>query len=101
MDRRESERKRADARVILHHPLLPGRPCRTRDLSPGGAFVLTPDAAHLRRGERLELTFTVALGNVTRVHHLSGVVAQITDEGVGLVMRRAERSTGGPLRAAG
>lgn len=44
----------------------------------------TPDAARLRRGTQLELTFVVDVGNVTKLHQFNGVVTQVAPDGVGL-----------------
>jgi len=84
VERRNSTRKTAATKVYLHHPSLPPRPCTTRNISATGAFVQTPDAARLRRGTQLELTFVVDVGNVTKLHQFNGVVTQVAPDGVGL-----------------
>ena len=100
MERRTLNRKRTETKVFLHHRDLPTTSCMTRDLSSGGVFVETRDAMNVQRGNRLELTFAVDLGNVTRLYQLSVVVAQVAVDGLGLVIDRsvAPHSSATPRR---
>lgn len=100
MERRLTHRKRADTKVFLHHPELPATPCITRDLSPGGVFVLTPHAVRIPIHTTLEMTFAVDLGRVTRLYEFEVTVVRCTPEGLGLAIERARpaRSRAGPHR---
>ena len=88
VERRNAIRKTAATKVYMHHPSLPPRSCTTRDISATGAFVQTPDAALLRPGIQLELTFVVEVGNVTKLHQFNGVVTQVASDGVGLTISK-------------
>lgn len=95
MERRFADRKRTTTKVFLHHPDLPSTPCLTRNMSKGGVFVEVEGALNIQRGTRLEMTFAVDLGNLTKLHQLQVVVAQVARDGLGLSIERLlpERST--------
>ena len=95
MERRTRIRKRTETRVFLHHPDLPGSPCTTRDLSPEGVFVFTPNADAIAIDTELKMTFAVDLGAVTRLYEFEGTVVRRTGEGLALAIDRFR-----PMRAA-
>ena len=85
-ERRHKLRFPAETKVILSHPALSQSRCATRDLSDGGAFVVTTEADRLPRGTNLGVTFVVQLNNVAKLHHFAAYVAQVHDDGLGLIL---------------
>ena len=85
MERRLTTRHRARTAVYV---LLPGRRrrlCRARNLSATGVFVETGDMG-LRQGQTVELAFAITLGQVTKIHRRTAVVAHVSRGGTGLMM---------------
>jgi hypothetical protein len=71
------------------HPI----PCRAENVSEGGLFVVLPDDAVLRVGERCEVTFTTEAGGATgkAIPSLSGLTCYAT------VVRTSNRPGERPL----
>ncbi len=101
MERRLADRKRTTTKVFLHHPDLPTTPCLTRNMSKGGVFVEVQGAHLIERGTRLEMTFAVELGNLTKLHQLAVAVAQVAPDGLGLSIERLlpERTVRGAVNS--
>jgi hypothetical protein len=85
MERRLHARHRAKTSVYI---VLPGgvrRLARAVNLSANGVFIRSP-LMNLRKGQQVELAFAIDLGNVTKLHRRSAVVAHISGGGTGLMM---------------
>jgi len=65
--------------------LVRSRLARAVNLSANGVFIRSP-LMNLRKGQQVELAFAIDLGNVTKLHRRSAVVAHISGGGTGLMM---------------
>jgi hypothetical protein len=90
MERRQHTRHRTLVKVYLTAPGRKGRACAARNLSATGVFIESADL-NLEKGQQVDLTFTVRLGAITKIHRRVGVVARITNDGTGLRMRGLPR----------
>ncbi len=91
MERRLLQRNRVSTTVYLS--VRGGRwyRCRARNLSAMGVY-LEISSLGLPAGTVVNLIFAVSLGQVTRLHRKKAVLAHVSDEGVGLMMRGRSRS---------
>ncbi len=94
MERRLLQRNRVSTTVYLS--VRGGRwyRCRARNLSAMGVY-LEISSLGLPAGTVVNLIFAVSLGRVTRLHRKKAVLAHVSDEGVGLMMRGRSRSRAG------
>ena len=91
MERRLLQRNRVSTTVYLS--VRGGRlyKCRARNLSAMGVY-LEIKSLGLPAGTVVNLIFAVSLGSVTRLHRKKAVLAHVSDNGVGLMMRGRGRS---------
>jgi len=91
MERRLLQRNRVSTTVYL--TVRGGRlyRCRARNLSAMGVY-LEINALGLPPGTVVNLIFAVSLGQVTRLHRKKAVLAHVSEDGVGLMMRGGNRS---------
>lgn len=100
MERRLHTRHRAPrTRVYITIPGGKRKLCRAVNLSATGVFIETTNLG-LRKGQHVELAFAINLGDVTKLHRRTAVVAHVSRGGTGLMMEayssvaRAGSSTG-------
>ncbi|MDH3893907.1 MAG: PilZ domain-containing protein [Chromatiales bacterium] len=86
MERRLHTRHHAATRVYLSAPGYGFWRCHAQNVSSAGVF-LEDGPAELPRGTEVELIFAVSLGRVTRIHRRQAVVAHISSNGTGLMMK--------------
>jgi hypothetical protein len=85
VERRLHTRHRARTVVYI---ILPGRRrqiCKAVNLSATGVFIRTSGLG-LRKGQKVELAFAIDLGQITKLHRRSALVAHVSGGGTGLVM---------------
>ena len=85
MERRLHTRHRARTTVYVQIPGRRGKLCRARNLSANGVFVETENLG-LQKGSVVELAFAINLGEVTKIHRRTAIVAHVTRGGTGLRM---------------
>jgi hypothetical protein len=85
MERRLHTRHRARTTVYIMMPAGKRRLCRAINLSANGVFIRTASLG-LRKGQQVELAFAIDLGQVTKVHRRTAIVAHISGGGTGLMM---------------
>jgi hypothetical protein len=83
LNRRREPRSPVQARVYVNGAGARMRRCLARDLSRSGAFIEV-DPLGLRTGTLVQVVFALDLGGVTKLHRVSGVVARLSWDGVGL-----------------
>jgi hypothetical protein len=83
LNRRREARSTVRARVYLTRVGEGMRRCIARDLSRTGAFIEV-DPVGLRSGNLVQVVFALDLGGVTKLHRVSGVVARLSWDGVGV-----------------
>jgi len=86
MERRLQTRHRARQQVYVYVPKGQGRLCRTTNLSALGVLLEARDLG-LPVGTPVELAFPIDLGEVTKIHRRSAVVAHVSRGGTGLRMK--------------
>lgn len=83
LNRRREPRSSVRARVYMTRGGDRMRRCIARDLSRGGAFIEV-DPLGLRTGAPIQVVFALDLGGVTKLHRISGMVARLSWDGVGV-----------------
>jgi hypothetical protein len=83
LNRRREPRSPVRARVYLTRLGQRMHRCVARDLSRGGAFIEV-DPIGLRAGTSVQVVFALDLGEVTRLHRVSGTIARLSWDGVGV-----------------
>ena len=87
MERRLHTRHRARTTVYVQIPGRRGKLCRARNLSANGVFVETENLG-LQKGSIVELAFAINLGDITKIHRRTAIVAHVTRGGTGLMMEQ-------------
>jgi hypothetical protein len=83
LNRRREPRSPVRARVYVTRIGAQMRRCVARDLSRGGAFIEV-DPIGIRTGNLIQVVFALDLGDVTKLHRVSGIVARLSWDGVGV-----------------
>ena len=83
LNRRREPRSPVRARVYMSRIGDRSRRCIARDLSRGGAFIEV-DPVGLRTGTLIQVVFALDLGGITKLHRVSGVIARLSWDGVGV-----------------
>lgn len=85
MERRLHTRHRARTTVYITVPGGKRKLCRAANLSATGVFIETTNLG-LKKGQHVELAFAINLGEVTKLHRRTAVVAHVSRGGTGLMM---------------
>ncbi|MEZ5500463.1 MAG: PilZ domain-containing protein [Steroidobacteraceae bacterium] len=85
VERRLHTRHRAKTTVYINVIGGQKRLCKAINLSATGVFIETSNLG-LRKGQKVELSFAINLGKVTKIHKRSAVVAHVSRGGTGLMM---------------
>lgn len=91
MERRLHTRHRARTTVYLSIGGSRKRLCKAVNLSATGVFIETSNLG-LRKGQHVELAFAINLGQVTKLHRRTAVVAHVSRGGTGLLMEAYSHS---------
>jgi len=85
LERRLHTRHRARTTVYILLPSGRRRICRAVNLSATGVFIETSDLG-LRKGQQVALAFAIDLGQITKLHRRTAIVAHVSRGGTGLMM---------------
>ena len=90
-ERRIKRRNRVSTQVFIESEHDKSRRrCATRNLSDGGAFIEIDEAPTFQAGEVVKLTFVVEIDGVCRMHQLTGDIARVEHDGIGVRLRRLD-----------
>lgn len=94
VERRLHTRHRARTVVFVSVPGGCRKLCKAVNLSATGVFIETSNLG-LRKGQQVVLSFAINLGEVTKLHRRTAVVAHVSQGGTGLLMEnyRAARAS--------